>query len=104
MGLVAPQHEESFQARDQTHFLCISRWILNHWTIREVLRLYTFDFIYHISLTKNNNLLNSKVFYTIITLTVIKFLKMLLVRQFEILLIIIFMYVFNDYFMIISCI
>ena len=28
MGLVARQHEESFQARDQTHFLYISRLIL----------------------------------------------------------------------------
>ena len=75
MGLVARQHEESFQATDQTHFLYISRWTFNHWTISEVLRLYTFYFAYHISLTKNNNLLNSKLFYTIITLTVIKFLQ-----------------------------
>ena len=26
----------SFQARDQTCVPCVGRWILNHWTIREV--------------------------------------------------------------------
>ena len=26
-----------FQTRDQTHVSCIGRWILNHWTTREVL-------------------------------------------------------------------
>ena len=36
MGLVAPRHVESSWTRDQTHVSCISRWILNHWTTREV--------------------------------------------------------------------
>ena len=25
--------------RDRTHILCIARWILNHWTTREVLEI-----------------------------------------------------------------
>ena len=36
VGLVAPQHVESSWTRDQTHFLCIARWIPNHWTTKEV--------------------------------------------------------------------
>ena len=36
MGLVAPRHVESSWTRGQTHVSCISRWILNHWTTREV--------------------------------------------------------------------
>ena len=36
MGLAAPRHMESFQTRDQTCVFCTSRWILNHWTTREV--------------------------------------------------------------------
>ena len=36
VGLVAQQHMESSQARDQTLFPCTSRHILNLWTIREV--------------------------------------------------------------------
>ena len=35
-GVVAPQHVESSQTRDQTHIPCIGRWILNHWTTRAV--------------------------------------------------------------------
>ena len=35
MGLVAPQHVESSQTRDQTHVPCIGRQILYHWTTRE---------------------------------------------------------------------
>ena len=35
-GLVAPQHVGSSQTWDGTHVPCIGRWILNHWTIREV--------------------------------------------------------------------
>ena len=37
MGLVAQQHAEPPQSRDQTHVTCISRQILNRWTTREVL-------------------------------------------------------------------
>ncbi|XP_055398814.1 ATP-binding cassette sub-family C member 4-like isoform X2 [Bubalus kerabau] len=33
MGLVAPCHMESSWTRNQTCVLCISRWILNYWTI-----------------------------------------------------------------------
>ena len=37
MGLAAPQHVGSISlARDQTHVPRIARWILNHWTTREV--------------------------------------------------------------------
>ena len=35
---VAPLHVESSWTRDGTHVPCIGRWILNHWTSREVLR------------------------------------------------------------------
>ena len=35
-GLVAPRHVVSSQARDQTGVPCIGRWILYHWTTREV--------------------------------------------------------------------
>ena len=40
MGLVAPQHVESSQARDWTHFLCIGRRIPILWTPRDVLIYY----------------------------------------------------------------
>ena len=36
MGLVALQHVGSSQTRDQTGVPCIGRWILNHWTTRQV--------------------------------------------------------------------
>ena len=36
-GLVALWHAESSWIRDETSILCISRWILYHWTTREVL-------------------------------------------------------------------
>ena len=36
MGLVAPWHVESSQTGDQTHVACTGRWILNHWTPRDV--------------------------------------------------------------------
>ena len=36
MGLVAPRHVESSWTRDRTLVPCIGRWILNHWTTREV--------------------------------------------------------------------
>ena len=35
-GLVAPWHVASSQTRDQTRVPCMGRWILNHWTTREV--------------------------------------------------------------------
>ena len=37
MGLVVRRHVGSSQTRDQTYVFCIGRWILNHWTTREVL-------------------------------------------------------------------
>jgi len=37
MGLVASWYVESSWTRDGTHVSCIGRWILNHWTTREVL-------------------------------------------------------------------
>ena len=36
-GLVAPQHVESSRTRDQASVCCTGRWVLNHWTTREVL-------------------------------------------------------------------
>ena len=36
MGLAAQWQSESSQTRDQTRVPCIGRWILNHWTTREV--------------------------------------------------------------------
>jgi len=36
MGLVAPWHVGSSWTREQTCIPCIGRWILNHWTNREV--------------------------------------------------------------------
>ena len=36
MGLIAPRHVGSSWTRDRTRVLCIGRWILNHWTMREV--------------------------------------------------------------------
>ena len=39
MGLVAPQHVEASQTRDQTHVPCTGRQILIHWTTREVHQL-----------------------------------------------------------------
>ena len=37
MGLIALQYVDSSQTKDQTRVACIGRWILNHWTPREVL-------------------------------------------------------------------
>ena len=37
-GLVNPWHVGSFQPRGQTLIPCTARWILNHWTTREVPR------------------------------------------------------------------
>ena len=36
MGLVAPWHVESSRSSDWTCVRCIGRWILNHWTTRQV--------------------------------------------------------------------
>ena len=36
MGFVVPWHVGSSQTRNQTPVSCIARWILNHWTTREV--------------------------------------------------------------------
>ena len=35
-GLADPWHVASSQTRDRTHVPCTGRWILNHWTTREV--------------------------------------------------------------------
>ena len=37
-----PTALESSQTRDQNGVPCIGRWILNHWTTREVLELMIF--------------------------------------------------------------
>ena len=36
IGLVAPRHVGSSLTRDGTRVPCTARWILNHWTTREV--------------------------------------------------------------------
>ena len=36
-GLVASQHMDSSRTRDPTCVSCISLWILNHWTTKEVM-------------------------------------------------------------------
>ena len=41
--LVAPQHVRSSWTRGRTCIPCIGRWILNHWTTRDVLVLYSDD-------------------------------------------------------------
>ena len=41
-----PFHVESYQTTDQTHVPCPGRWILNHWTSREVLLILDFSFIF----------------------------------------------------------
>ena len=40
MGLAAPWHVESSQTRDRTCVPCIGRWILYHWTTKEVHGLF----------------------------------------------------------------
>ena len=42
MGLLTPFHVGSSWTRDRTHVPCIGRWILNHWTTREVPSLQFF--------------------------------------------------------------
>ena len=42
-GLVASQHVQSSQTRDQTRVPCIDRWILNQWTTRKVQNFYLKD-------------------------------------------------------------
>ena len=44
-GLVAPQRVESFWTRDWTCVPCIGKWILNHWTTREVLKSSWIEFL-----------------------------------------------------------
>ena len=46
---LAPCHVGSSQTRDETHVLCIGRWILNHWTTREsqASNLFFFKFSNH---------------------------------------------------------
>ena len=34
--LSCPKHGESFRTWNRTYVLCFGRWILNHWTTREV--------------------------------------------------------------------
>ena len=41
-GLVALKHAGSSSTRDRTHVPCTGRWILNHWTTREVPQLLLF--------------------------------------------------------------
>ena len=41
MGLVALWHVEFSQTRNPTRVPCIGRWILNHWTTREVQGAYS---------------------------------------------------------------
>ena len=38
-GLAAPQHVGSSRTKGQTGVPCIARWVLNHWTTREVVFL-----------------------------------------------------------------
>ena len=49
MGLVAPWDVESSWTKDWTYAPCIGRWILNHWTTREV----PWSWIFMLSLTSN---------------------------------------------------
>ena len=40
LGLVAPKHVDSSQTRNQTCDPCVRKWILNHWTTKEVLDFF----------------------------------------------------------------
>ena len=40
-GLVAPQYVRSSWTRDWAHVHCVGRQILNHWTMREVLKYFS---------------------------------------------------------------
>ena len=42
MGLVALWRVESSRTRDRTRVTCTGRWILNHWTTREVFLSFSF--------------------------------------------------------------
>ena len=55
VGVVAPQHGESWGTRDQTCVPCISRWILNDCTTREVLLAFIFEECFY--LTQNPTLI-----------------------------------------------
>ena len=39
-GLVALRHVGSSQTWDRTYVPCIPRWILNHWAVREALKIF----------------------------------------------------------------
>ena len=43
-GLVAPRHVGSSRIRDRTHVPWTGRWILNHWTTREIPGCEFYDF------------------------------------------------------------
>ena len=67
LGLVAPQHEESYWIRDQTHVLCNARRILIHWATREALEsafyhLKILNAFYHLHFSSSNNLHNLTLF------------------------------------------
>ena len=42
-SLAAPQHADSSRTRDRTCVPCIGRWILYHWTTKEVLDISKFS-------------------------------------------------------------
>ena len=42
MDAVAPWYAGSSRTRDQTGVPCIEMWILNHWTTRETLTVFSF--------------------------------------------------------------
>jgi len=51
-GLVSPRHGGIFPDRDQSYVSCLGRWILNHWTTREVPRLVFWPKeVWHVSVT-----------------------------------------------------
>ena len=35
-SLHAPRHVGSSRTKDRTHVPCVGRWVLNHWTTKEV--------------------------------------------------------------------
>ena len=59
MGLVAPQYVESCWTRDRSCILYIGRWILNHWTTREVQTLYSMRKDRHYIMLAKRKLINN---------------------------------------------
>ena len=57
-GLVVPQHVGPSRTRDLRGVPCIARWILNHWTTREVWHRFLMTSCH---LTSHNNVLYNKV-------------------------------------------